>query len=39
MEKILKYSKSAEYFEEALPLGNGQLGAMVYGKTDTERIS
>ena len=39
MESILKYSKPADYFEEALPLGNGQLGAMVYGKTDVERIS
>jgi len=39
MEKILRYSKSAEYFEEALPLGNGQLGAMVYGKADIEKIS
>ena len=39
MEKILKYSKEAQYFEEALPLGNGQLGAMVYGKCFEERIS
>ena len=39
MEKLLKYSSPAEYFEEALPLGNGQLGAMVYGRRDVERIS
>ena len=39
MEALLKYSKPACYFEEALPLGNGQLGAMVYGKTQLERIS
>jgi len=39
MEKLLKYGKSAKVFEEALPLGNGQLGAMVYGRTDKERIS
>lgn len=39
MEKILKYSKEAQYFEEALPLGNGQLGAMVYGRCFEERIS
>ena len=39
MESTLKYANPAEYFEEALPLGNGQLGAMVYGKTDVERIS
>lgn len=39
MEKILKYSYSASCFEEALPLGNGQLGAMVYSGTDIDRIS
>ena len=39
MENILKYSKAAQCFNEALPLGNGSLGAMVYGKTDTDRIS
>ena len=35
----LHYDKPAEYFEEALPLGNGRLGAMVYGRTDIDRIS
>ena len=39
MEHILNYEKEASYFEEALPIGNGRLGAMVYGKTDTEKIS
>ncbi|MBO5374926.1 MAG: glycoside hydrolase family 95 protein [Clostridia bacterium] len=39
MEKILMYKKPAEAFEEALPLGNGSLGAMIYGKTNIERIS
>ena len=39
MENILRYSASAKVFEEALPLGNGQLGAMIYGRTDKERIS
>ena len=39
MEALLKYSSPARYFEEALPLGNGQLGAMVYGNTQNERIS
>lgn len=38
MEKLLYYKKEAEYFEEALPLGNGSLGAMVYGKTGVEKI-
>ena len=35
----LHYDKPAEYFEEALPLGNGRLGAMVYGGTSCDRIS
>lgn len=39
MEALLKYSRPAKHFEEALPLGNGQLGAMVYGDTQNERIS
>ena len=36
---ILHYDRPAQYFEEALPIGNGQLGGMVYGGTDRERIS
>ncbi|MCM3782229.1 glycoside hydrolase family 95 protein [Neobacillus mesonae] len=32
------YENPAEYWEEALPLGNGTLGGMVFGKTDTDRI-
>ncbi len=39
MEKYLRYSAPAEHFEQALPLGNGTLGAMVYGRWDTEKIS
>ena len=39
MEKFLNYNKPAGAFEEALPLGNGSLGAMVYGRTDVERVS
>ena len=39
MEKLLKYIKPAEAFEEALPLGNGSLGAMVYGGVSEEKIS
>ena len=39
-ELLLHYSEPARYFEEALPLGNGRLGAMVYGRvTQEERIS
>ena len=35
----LHYGEPAAFFEEALPLGNGQLGAMVYGGAQTDRIS
>ena len=31
----LWYDKPARYFEESLPIGNGKLGALVYGGTDT----
>ena len=35
----LHYGEPAAFFEEALPLGNGQLGAMVYGGPEKDRIS
>ena len=35
---LLWYKQPAENWNEALPLGNGRLGAMAFGKTDTERI-
>ena len=35
----LRYDRPAEFFEEALPVGNGNLGALVYGRTGLERIS
>jgi alpha-L-fucosidase 2 len=34
----LWYDKSATNWNEALPVGNGRLGAMVFGGLDTERI-
>ncbi|MCI8356360.1 MAG: hypothetical protein HFI47_15065, partial [Lachnospiraceae bacterium] len=34
----LWYRQSAGIWEEALPLGNGRLGAMVYGGADREHI-
>ncbi len=34
----LRYEKPARHWEEALPLGNGRMGAMVYGRVDKERI-
>lgn len=35
----LHYDKPAEFFEESLVIGNGRLGAIVYGGTDKDRIS
>jgi alpha-L-fucosidase 2 len=34
----LWYNKPAKAWEEALPLGNGKTGAMVYGRVNRERI-
>jgi alpha-L-fucosidase 2 len=34
----LWYDKPAEKWTEALPLGNGRLGAMAFGKTDDELL-
>ena len=30
----LQYDRAADYFEESLPIGNGKLGALVYGGVD-----
>ncbi len=35
----LKYDRPARFFEEALPIGNGRIGAMVYGGTHSFRMS
>ncbi len=37
-EHILRYQAPATNFNEALPLGNGRLGAMFYGDPECERI-
>ena len=37
-DPTLWYAKPAGKWTEALPLGNGRLGAMVFGGTGTERI-
>jgi len=34
----LRYDKSAEKWTEALPVGNGRIGAMVFGGTEDERL-
>ena len=35
---VLRYDKPATYFEESLPIGNGKMGALVYGGTDDNII-
>ena len=37
--QVLHYDRPAQYFEEALVIGNGQLGATIYGGVATNRIS
>ena len=37
-ETLLWYDTPAKEWEEALPVGNGRLGAMVFGKNGEERI-
>lgn len=39
MVNRLYYLKSAKAWEEALPVGNGRIGAMVFGSLDSERIA
>lgn len=39
MEHIMRYGSPAQIWEEALPIGNGRLGAMLFGGVDTERIA
>ncbi|MEZ3420521.1 MAG: glycoside hydrolase family 95 protein, partial [Eubacterium sp.] len=39
MKNTLYYTKKANCFEEALPVGNGRMGAMVYGNLKNEKIS
>ena len=35
---VLHYDRPAGHFEESLPIGNGKLGALVYGGTDDNII-
>lgn len=37
--QTLHYNRPADYFEEALPIGNGTMGGIIYGGTKTDRIS
>ena len=36
---IMLYKTAAKKWLQALPLGNGSIGAMVYGRTDSETVS
>ena len=35
---LLQYDRPADYFEESLPIGNGKIGALVYGGADDNVI-
>jgi alpha-L-fucosidase 2 len=37
-EQILRYGEPAKRWTEALPIGNGRLGAMVFGGVEQERL-
>lgn len=36
---LMRYDKPASFFEDALPIGNGRIGGMVYGGISKDRIS
>ncbi len=38
-ETKIWFDKPASFFEDAFPIGNGRMGAMVYGNTVTDKIS
>jgi alpha-L-fucosidase 2 len=38
-QHTLFYDRPAEFFEEALPIGNGHLGAMVYGNPREDKLT
>ena len=35
---VLQYNKPATFFEESLPIGNGKMGALIYGGSDDNVI-
>ena len=39
MKNVLWYKEPAATWEDALPLGNGHIGAMVFGRVEEERIA
>lgn len=36
---LMRYDRPAQFFEEAMVIGNGNIGAIVYGGVDKDRIS
>ena len=37
-QMTLWYNRPAQYFEESLPIGNGKLGALIYGGTEQDKL-
>ena len=37
--QTLHYDRPADFFEEALVIGNGTMGGIIYGGTSCDRIS
>ena len=35
---VLQYDRPARYFEESLPIGNGKIGALLYGGANTDSL-
>ena len=38
LPNVLWYNRPAIAFEESLPIGNGKLGALIYGGADNDSI-
>lgn len=38
-QHFLHYDRPADFWEEALPVGNGRIGGMVYGEPGSEIIA
>ncbi|MFZ9331601.1 MAG: glycoside hydrolase N-terminal domain-containing protein, partial [Chitinophagaceae bacterium] len=37
-ESKIWFDKPASFFEDAFPVGNGRIGAMVYGNPDLDKV-
>ena len=38
LSELLWYKEPAANWDEALPVGNGRIGGMIFGRTDDELI-